>query len=63
MLKSKEVSGDQKTQSITVVSTESSVMVTRTDTRSYSDVLKSDKNSESKHLHIKATQKVNVETD
>ena len=48
LLKSKEVSGDQKTQSITVVSTESSVMVTRTDTRSYSDVLKSDKNSDSK---------------
>ena len=39
-----EVSGvtDQKKQSITVVSTESSVMVTKTDTRTYSDVLKSD---------------------
>merc|ERR1712170_24325 len=39
---------DQKKQSITVVSTESSVMVTKTDTRTYSDVLKSDKYSDSK---------------
>ena len=35
-------------QNITVVSTESSVVVTKTDTRTYSDVLKSDKYSESK---------------
>ena len=39
---------DQKKQSITLVSTESSVMVTKTDTRTYSDVLKSDKYSDSK---------------
>ena len=41
-------SGDQVSQSFTVVSTESSVMVTKTDTRTYSDVLKSDKYSDSK---------------
>ena len=46
MLKSKD--SDQKKQSVTVFSTESSVMVTKTDTRTYSDVLKSDKFSDSK---------------
>ena len=39
---------ENKTQSIKLVSTESSVMVTKTDTRTYSDVLKSDKYSDSK---------------
>ena len=46
MLKSKD--SDQKKQSVTVFSTESSVMVTKTDTRTYSDVLKSDKFSDTK---------------
>ena len=49
LLKSEDSSAaEPKTQSIKVFSTESSVMVTKTDTRTYSDVLKSDKYSDSK---------------
>ena len=49
LLKTEDSSAaDNKTQSIKLVSTESSVMVTKTDTRTYSDVLKSDKYSDSK---------------
>ena len=43
LLKTEDLSdAENKTQSIKLVSTESSVMVTKTDTRTYSDVLKSD---------------------
>ena len=43
LLKNEDSSAaENKTQSIKLVSTESSVMVTKTDTRTYSDVLKSD---------------------
>ena len=43
LLKTEDSSAaENKTQSIKLVSTESSVMVTKTDTRTYSDVLKSD---------------------
>ena len=45
LLKAAE-SADLVNQSITVVSTESSVLVTKTDTRTYSDVLKSDKSKQ-----------------
>ena len=49
LLKTEDSSAaENKTQSIKLVSTESSVMVTKTDTRTYSDVLKSDKYSDSK---------------
>merc|ERR1712243_448692 len=55
----------EKSESVlkTVVSKESSVMVTKTDTRSYSDVLKSEKSIESKHEIVKTIDSARKEKD